>query len=340
MPWTDLFVRDSLQDNAITPSPGYPYTSPDLICTQQTTYPNPTQTFTGNYASDPNQAAIANQNNYFYTRAKNLGAPTQGGTMYLYWCPTSLVMTPSQWISRPMYIVLSNGQQQNFASLPAVASNAISVQQTPFVWQAPARSSYCAVGICSTASHSWNPSTPPTFANWEAFVMWVRNNQNICWRNLQMVTNPNTPEWDSTAAFNNQWNASAPLLVGAQCANVPVGTTVTLRCSALTGFDTTATVQSPSETIYSRGATCPANFSGYIETLAQTPGGSAWPNNASILTSAMLGAASSHPVAQFAVDFGDHASHPHVVEALQLTHQGNGVLVVVGTNMIAVRAPN
>ncbi len=337
MPWTDLFVRDSLQDNATTPSPGYPYVSPDLICTRQTTYPNPTRTFTDNYGNDPNQAAIANQNNYFYTRAKNLGSATQGGTIYLYWCPTSLVMTPSQWISRPMYIVLPNGQHQNFSALPSVAATLISVQPTPFIWQAPAASSgYCAVGICSTANHPWNPNSPPSLGTWQTFVMWVRNNQNICWRNLQMITNANIPEWDSTAAFVNAWNSSAPLLVSAQCSNVPVGTTVTLRCSALPGFDTTATVQNPSETVYSRGVTCPANFSGYVETIAQTPGGIPWPSNASILTSAMLGAASSDPVAQFAVDFGADASHPHVVAAHRLTPDGTGKLIVVGTNMIAV----
>src|SRR5579872_6803836 len=180
--WTDLFVRDSMQDNGTVPSPGYPYTSPDLICTALTTYPNPTQVFTGNYGSDPNVAPTASQNNYIYTRAKNLGSSNQGGTMYVYWASPSLLMTPSQWLPNALYIVLPGGnQKQYFSPIPAVGANQISVQQTPFILPAIAAGHYCLVGICATSQHPW--TQPPTFPTWDDFVMWVRNNQNICWRN-------------------------------------------------------------------------------------------------------------------------------------------------------------
>ena len=332
--WTDLLVRDSIQDTGQIPALGEPYTSPDLICTQTTMYPNPTQYFTANYGSDPNQAAIANQNNYFYTRAKNLGSTNQGGTMYLYWAAPSLLMSPAQWIQNALYIVLQNQQKQYYSALAAVAPNAITVQQTPFIWGAPAVAHYCMVGICSTAQHPWNPATPPSFPTWESFVLWVRSNGNIGWRNLQMVTNPNIPEWDSTAAFNNPWSVGAPLLVSATAnSNVPPNTSVTLKCTAL-GINVTGPVN-PGGTLYSQGVTCPAGFTGYVETTAQTPNGIPWPSGASLVTTAFLGATKSNPVAQFAADFGAANEHPHVLTAKKLTGDANGVLVQVGNNSIA-----
>jgi hypothetical protein len=331
--WTDLLVRDSPQDTGQIPSPGLPYTSPDIICTQTTTYPNPTQVFTANYGSDPNLAAIANQNNYFYTRAKNLGTTTQGGTMYLYWAPPSLLMTPNQWIQNAMYIVIPPSQKQYFCALAAVAQNGITVQQTPFVWAAPSAAHYCAVGICSTSANPWNPQSPPTFPTWEDFVLWVRNNGNVGWRNLQMVTNPNIPEWDSTAAFQNQWQVGAPLLVSATAnANVPANTSVTLKSTAL-GINTTGTV-GPGGTLYSQGVTCPAGFTGYVETIAQTPNNIAWPSGATLTTTAYLGATSSSKVARFAADFGEYNKHPHVLAAKKLIGAPNGVLVQVGNNSV------
>ena len=80
--WNDILIRDSLQDNGTTPSLGYPYTSPDIICTQQTTYQDPTQQFSGSsYTTDPNQPVVNQQNNNFYVRGKNMGTTKQTGNM-------------------------------------------------------------------------------------------------------------------------------------------------------------------------------------------------------------------------------------------------------------------
>jgi hypothetical protein len=335
MPWTDLFVRDSLQDTGITPSPGYPYTSPDLICTQQNTYQNPTQVFSANYGLDPNLPAKGNQNNYFYTRAKNLGTQTQGGTMYVYWSTPDLLMYPSRWIQNPMYILVNN-QRQFYSPIPAVAANQISVTQVPFIWPAPTVAHYCLVGICATSQHGWDPTNPPSFNTVDEFVMWVRNNQNICWRNLQMVTDPNIPEWDATASFENPWNTTPPLLISAKCEKVPVNTSVTLKCTAL-NINSTQTVTDPNMTLFAPAVTCPENFSGYIETTAQTPNGTRWPDGATIITTPYMGSTGSSQVVKFAADFGALNEHPHVLKAKSLLRSANGVLLATGHNAIAYK---
>ncbi|MBF0175782.1 MAG: hypothetical protein HQL63_02865 [Magnetococcales bacterium] len=54
MPTYDGFLmRDSLSDDGIVPSPGYPYYSPDMIGHAQVA--DPVSYFTANYATDPNQ---------------------------------------------------------------------------------------------------------------------------------------------------------------------------------------------------------------------------------------------------------------------------------------------
>jgi hypothetical protein len=331
--WTDILLRDSLQDTGTIPSPGYPYTSPDVICTQQTQVSNPTTYFTGNYNSDPNQSVIVNQNNLLYMRGKNLGTQTSGGNCYLYWCPSSLLMLPTQWTQNAMQANVG-GQWQPYNTLPQVAGGAISVTQVPFTWSPappPAGQHYCTIGAVSTQAHPWSTSNIPTFPNWDSFVMWVRNNQNICWRNITLVDNPNPPEWDRLDLLNNGFSYDTALLIKAQCTNVPIGTTVKLINTAL-GINTTQVTTSTNQTIYSQGVTCPAGFSGYIETYAQLPSPQTWPAGALITTTAYFGSTSNAAVARYAHDFGIDAAHPHVQMAKSLASGGanNGVLIAVG----------
>ena len=329
--WTDILLRDSLEDNGTIPSPGYAYTSPDVICTQQSQIPNPTTYFTGNYTSDPNLSVIVNQNNYMYVRGKNLGTQASGGTVYLYWTPSSLLMLPAQWSQNAMQANVG-GRWQPYNTLPQVNGGQVSVTQVPFAWSpapAPRGDHYCTVSAVSTQQHPWSASNIPSFPNSDAFVMWVRNNQNICWRNIWLVSNPNTPNWDRLDLLNNNFSQDSPLLIKAQCSAVPIGTTITLKNTAL-GINTVQTTTSSNQTIYSQGVTCPAGFNGYIETLAVLPVGTTWPPGALIVTTAYFGMQATSPVARFAETFHRDEHHPHVIHARKLAGGSNGVLVAIG----------
>jgi hypothetical protein len=332
MGW-NILIRDSLQDTGVAPSPGYPYTSPDVICTQQTQVSNPTQTFTNNYYSDPNQAVIANQNNYIYMRGKNLGTVTSSGTVFLYWCPSSLLMTPPQWTQNALQANIG-GNWQPYNTFPSVAPNGITVTQVPFTWAPvppPAGQHYCTIGAVSTPQNPWSTADIPAFPTWDSFVLWVRNNQNICWRNITLVTNPNPPEWDRIDLINNTFNQDIPMLAQATCTNVPIGTTVQLLNTAL-GVNTSVVTTIPNQVIYSTGVTVPQGYSGYLETIAQLPNGQVWPPGAQIQTTMYFGAQVSREVAKFSHDFGRDEKHPHVMQAKQMAGERatNGVLVMVG----------
>lgn len=333
MGW-NILIRDSLQDSGQVPSPGYPYTSPDVICTQQQQVQNPTQTFTANYNSDPNQAVISNQNNFIYMRGKNMGQTASGGTVYLYWCPSSMLMTPNQWTQNALQANIG-GQWQSYNTFPQVAPNTVTVTQAPFTWAPappPAGQHYCTIGAVSTPQNPWTTADIPAFPTWDSFVLWVRNNQNICWRNITLITNPTPPQWDRVDVLNNTFNQDVPILVQALCTNVPIGTTVQLKVTNL-GINTTQQINNnQSQTVYSNGATLPSGYQGYVETIATLPSGQSWPTGALITTTVFFGTQVGTEVAQFSHDFGRDEEHPSVLQAKKIAgaRSGVGVLVKVG----------
>jgi len=328
--WNDILLRDSPQDTGTIPSPGYSYTSPDVICTQQQQVDS--AQFKLNYDTDPNLPLIVSQNNFIYVRGKNLGTQPSGGTVYVYWCDSSLLMLPNQWTQNALQANVE-GKWQPYNILPQVDGGQISVTQAPFAWTPvtlPDGQHYCTIGAVSTPNHPWSVNDIPPFPTWEDFVLWVRNNQNICWRNMTLLTNPNQPEWDRLDLISLPGTTPVPMLVQARCTNVPVGTTVTLRNDQL-GITTSEVTTASDQTIYSKGVTCPAGYSGYIETLAQVAEGQTWPTGATIETILYFGTDLSRPVAQFAHNFGADEHHPNVMQAKQLVGGTMvAVLVVVG----------
>ncbi|WP_137046501.1 hypothetical protein [Pseudolabrys sp. FHR47] len=332
MGW-NILVRDSLQDSGQSPSPGYPYTSPDIICNQNQLVADPTSTYTANYSSDPNKALIVNQSNYIYVRGKNLGSTASGGTVYLYWCPSSLLMTPDQWTPNALLANVNN-QWQPFDTLPSVNANAVTVTQAPFTWTPaalPSGQHYCMVGAVSTLANPWTAADIPPFPTWDSFVMWVRTNQNICWRNMTLVTNPNEPEWDQLNLISNRFNSQILMAVSAQCSGVPIGTTVQLLNTAL-GINQTTTVTSPDQAIPGPSAFLPPQYSGYMETIAQAPSGTSWPSGASIQTTLYFGSDSQEEIAMFAEDFGPLERDENIIRAKALAagRSNVGVLIKVG----------
>jgi len=145
-----------------------------------------------------------------------------------------------------------------------------------------------------------------------------------------MISDPNPPKWDRVDAFPNPYPQNTPLLVSATCQNVPVGTSITLQCSAL-GISATQVTTVPNQTLYSQGVTCPAGFTGLIETIAQLQPGAVWPAGATIITRAYFATLPERPVAQFAHYFGKDEQHPSVMQAKSLTGSPQGTLVEVGS---------
>ncbi|MBF0167451.1 MAG: hypothetical protein HQL45_07435 [Alphaproteobacteria bacterium] len=325
--FNDLFVRDSLQDTGVVPSPGYPYTSPDIICYQQVA--DPTTTFTNNYNTDPNIPYEIGVYNYVYVRASNLSTQPASGTMKVYVTDINFVLTPNTWINKAM----TTGGGQNFVALPQVpapqpTAPSISVATTPFMWQPPTDNKhYCAIGQVITQSHPNN--IPASFSKWDDFVMWVRNNQNICWRNLSIVNNLPNPQWDQPIPFNNITSQQSPIMFIATCTNLPIGSTVTLKCDALS-INVSNTITNVQQYVYGPGM-CPGGFAGYLETMVFLPSGKPW--SGSISTAYYVGVDSDSAASRFALDLRCHAVDP---QALSL---GNGNLIEAGNCSFVFGSP-
>lgn len=284
-----FLMRDSLQDTGVVPSPGYPYHSPDLICHAQVA--DPASFFAANYASDPNQGVqIGSTVNYFYVRAKNLSAATLSNHyVSVYRANASLFMKPSIWKNNK----LSTHDGQNYVGLPSTAPGQIAVGDKSFLLDGIASSNFCLIGIASPLQ---NPNVPDDFSTYEAYVVWVRSNQNICGRNLRTLHDFPNRTYEQLDAFSNPEAQSVPTLFQTTFAGpAPAGSTFGITCAPL-GINTTWNISSgPTQT---SSAMTPANFSGNVTTWATIPGGT-WPSGASITTVVYVGVGANSVAAMY-----------------------------------------
>jgi hypothetical protein len=319
MPEYDGFLmRDSLDDTGVTPSPGFPYHSPDIIACPQVS--DPTSTFTSNYASDPNEPVqLGSRLNPVYVRAKNLSSnPLNGYYISVFRASPSLFMTPSIWRNNPLSTV------DGATSLPlqaTVPSGGIGVGQGNFVLDAISSNLFCCVGI---ASPTPQPTIPADFSTYGDYVVWVRTNQNTCGRNITQVQDYPNRIFERLDSFSNpsQTDAVPTLFQVAVNGDLPADSVFGLECAPLnvsTNWNISAgKVQTAS------GIT-PPNFNGTVTTWAQLPTGATWPPNTSIETTVYVGIPSEHRAAAFATPVEELGIRRDRVAGL-----GNGVLVRVG----------
>ncbi|MEJ2623122.1 MAG: hypothetical protein P8Z80_00825 [Pseudolabrys sp.] len=327
----NILIRDSWFDGGQIPTPEPHYTSPDIICTQETQVRDPQETFANNYNIDRSRQPIANQNNYIYVRGKNCGRSSSGGKVYLFWFGSALLVPPDHWKNNALQAD-NNGEMKPYARFPSVPPQGVTVTPVPFVWT-PNNGHYCFYSVVSTPEHPWSVNDIPSFDGWDEVVTWVRYHPNIGQRNVTLIENPNTPQWDSLDLLDNSFIEDLTVMVCAKCTNVPVGTTVTLKDTNL-NIDHSEKTTKPNQTIYSRHVPLPSGYHGYVETLARLPSGvSRWPYGAGITTTLHYGKSADSEVARFAHDFGPDEAHPTVKEAKASVGRGGrpGVLIALGS---------
>ncbi|HZV74494.1 MAG TPA: hypothetical protein VFF79_12320 [Conexibacter sp.] len=287
-----MLLRDALTDDGSVPSPGYPYYSPDLICYPQVA--NPQTFFTANYTSDPNQAAqLGTALNRVYVRGKNLApTPLSGWNVFLYRASSSLFMTPSIWV-RNQVPTFSGG---TYVSLPATQPQGIAVGSDCFMLSGLSSNLFCLVGVATAGT---SPSIPATFASYGDYVSWVRQNQNVCGRNLSLAQSFPNRQYERLDAFSNPASESVPTLFRvALTGTLPAGSTFGLVCAPLNVNTSWSISQGPVQT--ASGMT-PAAFNGTVTTWASLPSGTTrWPSGVRLDTTVYVGIDSEHPASAFA----------------------------------------
>lgn len=295
-----FLVRDALSDTGVVPSSGYPYYSPDLICSPQVA--NPTAFFSANYTTDPNQPfQLGSQTNFIYVRAKNLAASTLSGwNMFVYRANASLFLNTSQWSNNPLSTITGN----NFIPLPSSVSGAIAVGagSTPgdgvFVMSGLSTNLFCLIGIASSTNP---PAIPAPFTTYDAYITWVRSNQNVCGRNLTVQQDFVNRQYSRIDSFSNPSNNSVPVLFQISITGtLPAGSTFGVTCSPL---NVNSTWNISQGAIQTASGMAPANFNGTVTTWGALPSGQTqWPSGVQISNNIYVGVTSDSSAAKFAVD--------------------------------------
>ncbi len=186
----DVYVRDNVGDTGDSPSAGGISASPDVIVLPAPVA-NPTASF-GQGSGTENSNTLGyrvefGQDNSIYVRMKNRGSSDADGvTAAVYWSPVATLLTPDLW--------------NLIGSTPAVnvpVGNTL-VVAGPLTWASgdiPATGHYCFMALLD---HPEDPAPPlppgPPHFDWNAFYAFVRNHNNVTWRNFNVIDEIHPPE--------------------------------------------------------------------------------------------------------------------------------------------------
>ena len=177
----DVYIRDFVGDDG-DPHAGAISSSPDVILVP-TTVADPNAAYGAGSGTENSNSlgyeATAGQDNFVYVRALNRGGADGTATgADVFWSPASTLVTPDLWT--PLGSVV----------FPNIQTGDTLTVADPITWAAgdiPAPGHYCFVAILSQAQ---DPGpTPVDFLDWDNFRAFIRNNNNVTWRNFNVVAN-------------------------------------------------------------------------------------------------------------------------------------------------------
>ncbi|HKD65233.1 MAG TPA: hypothetical protein VKB84_00220 [Candidatus Binataceae bacterium] len=191
-----LYMRHNLADDG-TSHTGSLSDSPDIIL-KNNPVANPQATFSTpasisrDTESDPD--VVTGQANYVYLRVWNRGADAANTFATVYWSPPATLVSPNLWnlIGSAYYPDVPPG-------------SAVRVSTPGIVWPAdrlPGPGHYCFVAAVGNAGAP--PPNPGSFATFDDFVNYIFANNNITWRNFNVVAPGPHP-------FPRPWGEFIPL---------------------------------------------------------------------------------------------------------------------------------
>jgi hypothetical protein len=188
----DIYLRDFVGDTG-EPHAGAISASPDIIL-RPSAVANPQLSF-GAGSGTENSATLGftaeiGQDNFIYVRMLNQGgSPATNVEATVYWSPVSTLVTPDLWTL------------VGTTTVPNVPIGEQLTVSDGIVWpQAgiPGIGHYCFVGLIG---NSQDPAPGPAdFLDWENFRRFIRDNNNVTWRNFNVdnndpdVDDPTVPE--------------------------------------------------------------------------------------------------------------------------------------------------
>jgi serine protease len=177
----DIYLRDFVGDNGDAHL-GAIASSPDIIL-RQAAVADPQAAFGAGSGTENDVTlgyeAESGQDNFVYVRVRNRGGTAAANvTATVYWAPPATLLTPDLWTLL------------GATTLPSVPTGDLLTVSSPITWPAaaiPAPGHYCFVSILNTPR---DPGpTPADLMDWNNFTTFIRNNNNVTWRNFNVVNN-------------------------------------------------------------------------------------------------------------------------------------------------------
>jgi serine protease len=189
-----LYMRHNLADDG-TSHTGSLSDSPDIIL-KNNPVANPQTTFStpASISSDTeSDSVITGRANYVYLRAWNRGSDAPNVFATVYWSPPATLVTPDLW-------TLIGSAYHPDVPLGSI----VQVSNPGIVWptdQLPGPGHYCFVAMLGNA-HAPAPNLTTDFATFDDFVNYIYANNNITWRNFNvLLPGPHWPRWDKFIAL-------------------------------------------------------------------------------------------------------------------------------------------
>ena len=215
-----LYTRHNLADTG-TSHTGTLSDSPDIIV-KNNSVSNPQATFStaasiaSDTESDPD--VLTGQDNYVYLRVWNRGSDAANVFATVYWAPPSSLVTPDTW------------NLIGSAYYPDVPAGSVVEVSTPGItWPSdllPTAGHDCFV---ATVGNTYAPApNAASFASFDDFMNYIYANNNITWRNFNVITPGQPGPWRLPFRIAGAWDRPRPFLLVSE-ADLPAGSRVELQ---------------------------------------------------------------------------------------------------------------
>ncbi|HEY5857852.1 MAG TPA: S8 family peptidase [Aldersonia sp.] len=184
----DVYLRDFVGDSG-EPHSGAISASPDVIL-RSTAVPNPHVAF-GAGSGTENSVTLSTavedgQDNFIYVRILNQGGAAAANVeAQVHWSEVATLVTPDLW-----HLIGS-------VTVPNVPIGEVLTVSDALIWPAaavPAPGHYCLVALIGNLR---DPAPAPAdFLDWDNFRTFIRANNNVTWRNFNVVDNEPDPRAD------------------------------------------------------------------------------------------------------------------------------------------------
>jgi hypothetical protein len=188
----DVYLRDNASDTGAVPTPGGISTSPDIIV-RPAIVADPAAAF-GEGSGTENSMTLgfeaeAGQDNFIYVRMRNRGSSDANDvTATVYWSEVATLVTPASWHVIGTTAPVNVPQGDTLVVAPGLTWPAA---------QVPATGHYCFVGLLHQVQDPAPPIPGPT--DWNGFTGLIRNQNNVTWRNFNVVDEIPDPDHDPAA---------------------------------------------------------------------------------------------------------------------------------------------